>query len=278
METFPPNILSARAEEDLERTRSFYASSFNELRKLRVTSVQSAEECPRKWFRDNIGVDIVPSQNVHSRIGTICHLLAENFLRRNCLHTDMLTPQETSEITKELFAITNIREVQNFIAYSARLETFIVDWELLEIEQEYEIPVGLSLPVFGQIDAVFRNRRTGAMLVLDHKTNRRPETKEEWKAKLQPQAYSYAVMHKYRCNSITFKIGQVNQSTDIEFSYQADELERIRDRFHSIWNTILANRQSPPAKRNKYCQYCAHKEDCPKYQALKNITFHFTGK
>lgn len=271
----PINILSARAEEDLERTKSFYANSFDELLKLRVTSVQSAEECPRKWFLDNIGKYAVPTTNVHLRIGTICHLLAENYLRRMCFHIDMLTPEETHAVTKELFSITNIKEVQNFLAYTTRLEKFLVNWELLEIEQEYQIPVELSLPVFGQIDCVFRHRTTGAILVLDHKTNRRPETKEVWKAKLQPQAYAFAVMHKYRVNTIIFKIGQVNQPNDIEFEYSSDLIHEVKTRFHKIWDHILAVKDNPDAKRNKYCDYCAHKETCPKYLALKNLQLYF---
>lgn len=254
--------------EDLARTMSFYAKSFSEVKKLRVTSFQSAEECPRRWFKDTIGENIKPSQNTHSRIGTIVHLLCENIIKRSCWNIEFLTDKQLTSAIAELYKLAPLKELENFNKYAERLSNFAKDWELLEVEQEYEIPVNLPVPVFGQLDAIFRNKHSGNIRIVDHKTNRKPETREQWKAKLQPQLYSLAVMSKYRLNDITFQIGQVNNKEEIIFAYTSKELDGILSRSKRIWDTLVDKQLNPPAKLNNYCIYCAHVSDCKKYATV----------
>jgi CRISPR/Cas system-associated exonuclease Cas4 (RecB family) len=64
----------------------------------------------------------------------------------------------------------------------ARLEAFLRDYEVLEVEKEHVVPLSPNLDLYARADAVVRERSTGLLFVINFKTS---DNKKDWTLKWQ---------------------------------------------------------------------------------------------
>lgn len=253
-------------EQQEKRNISFLFESVSNVSKIRVTTAQEIEKCPRRWSR-SLGrpiykepireVESTKKTKNYSLIGTLVHLYVENAVISHFTGQD-LDNDFMAEIL-EMFFVESPEESMNLAKYVARLKKTLADYELLATEQEVQIPVTIPIPVFGQIDAIFRNTKTGEIRIVDHKTNRKPDYEKDWRKKLQVVSYCAAVCEIYGVPNVSFMVGKVNLDSDLIFD-MPNPYDEANRRYFQIYQSIMKN--ADEAAVNDECKYCGFRNEC----------------
>lgn len=235
---------------------------------LRVTSAEEAEKCIRKYrnkpisFGENISLYDAVSSDSRERfgfVGTMIHILAEIHLRliTGGSNLEFVSPEEVGLIMAGLSDIIPKAEQVKWSAYQRRLTIRFAGSTLLTCEGRMEIPVDLSFKVTGGIDAIVKDKN-GKIVVIDHKTARRPENKGFWKTKLQIISYAFAASEKYNLlpsDKVSVFIGLVNHKEDIEEELKVASNEKIVMYRYKRLEEII-NSQDNTATPGNHCKYC----------------------
>lgn len=205
-----------------ERNDSFLFNSIGEVKKFRVTGLQTAEQCGKLWRinflrAESKAAGLTSRGNKYTKIGTLIHLLAEDFILKTMTGNGVLQDGDEQAIIDALKSeeLDDFKSYLNFQAYKVRLMMRLIGAELIAVEKNLVIP-NTYVELEGQADLIFRNRE-GNITILDHKTNRKPVENHKWTSKFQINAYAAAICEQYNVESVRFVIGNVNQTTDNYF-------------------------------------------------------------
>ena len=169
---------------------------------LRVTSLRTFEECPFTWAATYLG-EAKGEDNEYSKIGTAAHSIMENFLLElwptsvcaNISQTRRLAMSPEDKIIDDeiLWKIIPEDEVSKLHEYMDTFsDMFEAGYTLLTLEETLEQNVdGVPIPIRGHSDAKFLSP-SGAIVIVDHKTNRTHDTADWWRRQLQQLLYARA--------------------------------------------------------------------------------------
>lgn len=238
--------------------------SLDELEAVRVTQVARFHECPASWRAMMLG----QGENCESqaaRTGTAAHLVIERYLRREFELESW--PYQQQYLLQQGANEEEARHVlQYLIDLAYRRE------QVLDIERELRCYlIQGAPPVKGHLDAVFA-AQDGAIIIRDHKTNRKLESVDEWRRKPQTLFYSAMARQTWLGRPIIFEIGYVLLGKVITWECPpADDL-KVFDLYSEFWDAFRVYRRSNewPERINENCRYCSVRRSCPTLQAANN--------
>ena len=132
--------------------------------------------------------------------GTFCHLLMERWEKGEIPAIALAEEYEAgydNALTHAFPPFPATMPEKFYLAglnYFEKFDGFDEDYEILEVEEKFQIEIG-GYPFVGICDVVCRNRKTGKIEVIDHKTKSRSSMKKELDL-YRKQLYTYAIYIK----------------------------------------------------------------------------------
>jgi len=262
--------------------------------------------CPHKWYRDYILKEKEFEDNLIMTFGTAIHETVQNYLKTLYEISDAEAEKidtakffmesfnkqiETKKIphTKEEYDdfVEDGRLIMNeFKEPSNRLLHFPRDrWELLGIEDKFEVDIRNNVVINGFIDIVFKEKQTGNIRIVDFKTSTRGWTnynKEDFTKTSQLVLYKALYSKKYNVPlskiNVEFFIlkRKLYDETKAKYpqsriqlfkpdAYQKDVLEVLHE-FGKFVDTCFIDGEhnlnikypKNPGKGKKNCKYCPY--------------------
>jgi len=132
-------------------------------------------QCPRSFYLMYVEKDSDPLDNFFGQVGTWCHklleewakseesafLLAEKFHDGFEANVTMAPPKFPKNLWQNSF--------DQCLAYFEQFNGFGDEWEVISVEDKFVIKLD-KYDISGIADLVLRNRETGAIRIIDHKT------------------------------------------------------------------------------------------------------------
>jgi hypothetical protein len=169
------------------------------MRYISRSSFDTFRECPRKGYWRYLSGPFEGSTTLgleedrfswHLALGIAWHLGAERLLNRG----DALEAFEASKPAHEgLGEVEREWLLAAFLAWErGKQEEFFERWEVLSIEDEFEIPISPNVVLYTRADAVVRDRADGSCWVLNWKT---ASDVKDWNKKwfFDPQGWTEAI-------------------------------------------------------------------------------------
>ena len=221
---------------------------------LRASTVTAFELCPRQWAsRYYYGTE--EKESAALRTGTAAHSVIEDALRGRPLDLsvmkDVKRPGESKAVLEYVSSLEGLRA-----------KTWLV-------EHRWELPWRSDAPpLSGTMDVVAVD--PDMLLIADHKTNRKPETVDDWKKKIQPRLYAYAARRLWDWTGypmIRFQIGYVLLGIEREWTIGPEEDDITIARVGTAWDAMLEYERLNgwPERLNPYCRYCPIKNYCQSF-------------
>jgi len=238
-----------------------YTANNKTITALRVTSAQSFEECPAKWFNENF-VETERRDSPYATIGTAVHAIIERFLIARKAGEQAFAIIDKDENWSK---IPNADERKNLRKYLDLLDKREYEIIATEYEFSFEMYPGY-LPILGHIDLILFDKTTNTIIVWDHKTNRGYEGVEVWRHKLQPRLYTMAVRRMFpEAKNIRFVIGYVNLVTTVEWTITEEDDLVTFGRCGKIYGELERNQFE--TRIGTGCQYCSLRSTCLAFSA-----------
>jgi CRISPR/Cas system-associated exonuclease Cas4 (RecB family) len=246
--------------------------SLDDLKSIRVTSLDTFRTCPSKWRASILGYgEEVKSKAAET--GTLLHQIIEDYLfRKFKLYTnecqDIQIMLENAGVpAKERLAL--ISYLQSITPYRERIKAVEYEFKLQFVEN--------APPVVGHIDLLLDDD-DGGITIIDHKSNRTYQEVNYWKKQLQLQFYAGAV-HCIWPNAphIRCQIGYILLNETVNWEFTQDEIRNYLHYLSTIYHEFIEefrvySRTSEfPERVNSHCKYCSVKRDCRtlQYQHLE---------
>lgn len=241
------------------------APSIRDLEYLRVTALRTFEECPHTWASRWLG-GVEGDKSEAASIGTAVHAICEDLLMS--LHQPGHEPADTTEHWR----IVPEHEQGNVHEYLESLAGLPLARALAVEERFYTHMRDDAPPISGQWDFVAETHG-GALLIVDHKTNRTAHSKDWWAAQLQPLMYAWAARQEWpEYKEVVFRIGYPNLGSSVQWVTDPADDDRLRNRFNSIWTRMLEYEASRnwPQTINDNCTWCPVKSQCAEHNRVVN--------
>lgn len=150
------------------------------------------------------------------------------------------------------------------LAYFIRFDGFGDQYEVLSVEERFEIDIGGN-PFVGIADLILRNKETGGITVIDHKSKSMQSIKKSLHACTR-QLYTYAayVKQKYGVfpEMLRFNMFRYNAFIDEPFSMENYE-ETVRWIRETI-ERIKAEKDWQVSSSGYFCRFiCSTRNSCP---------------
>jgi hypothetical protein len=177
------------------------------LRYISRSSFDAFRECPRKGFwrylsgpfgeDSTLGLEEATGMNQHYALGIVWHSGAEVLLKGG-------TGQEAYSAAAAVAEVFPLEPYWHnwllaaFLAWErAKREDFFTQWEVLSVEEEFEIPISPNVVLYTRADAVVRSRSDGSCWVLNWKT---ASDVKDWTKKwfFDPQGWTEALAAESR--------------------------------------------------------------------------------
>jgi len=221
-----------------------------ELTHLSASCIAAWEECPQRWAAGYLeGIKGTP--NIYAEIGTAVHEFLAAYLSKANLptHLEVIPPEEYKLMLDYAGELNDLRT------------------RTIGVEKKITFkPVKGAPPILGYLDWVGRSV-DGSLVIMDHKTNRRYETTDEWRAKIQPQIYALSkeYVKDFRGFPRTrIRIGYVNLGTSVEWEHDPSTNGQIIERIERAWEGMKSGQY--PATVNEHCGNCPGKDICEAYR------------
>lgn len=196
-------------------------------------------KCPYKFYL--IYMERCDKQSkFHAEYGSFIHSILEKYFKREfneqqCL--DYYIENFDEEVTAYIRESTKDKLYMAGIDYFTNLEWQYDDYEILEVEKKAEFKVG-KFNFVGYIDVLLKNKETGEITILDHKTGEFPIGKkggvlkakqEEYDSyKKQLYLYSIYVKDKYGVYPTYIKWNYTRSSDILQLPFILEEFEGIK--------------------------------------------------
>lgn len=162
------------------------------------------DECPRSWYLEKFGTDIFgeklePLDNAFSQAGIIVHKVLEQWAKGE------LTKEELKDEFLGTYDMGVTIEFPPYLGnYSDRMRSAVSDYfdnfngfegyEVLSAEQPIECQIH-GVTMLGYVDLILKDKQTGGIVIVDHKSKSLSTFKKEQK-KMWRQQYLYATWVK----------------------------------------------------------------------------------
>lgn len=240
-----------------------YPRSLGDIPHLSNSNVTIFEECPRRWASNYIFGEKGPS-GVAAKVGS-------------ALHEEMETVQETRQVSSvDKLVAKGVKKDEAIKAINYQHRHVAQPIRPSLVEQEFYIKLSDDIPqILAYIDQLdFIDEET--VLITDHKSNRRIDSLEEWKKKLQPPLYALIVRTHYpQVKTVKFKIGYIMFEQDLEWEISKEESDAVISRIQMAWDAMKAYGRGTsnvpnllwfPEVVGDGCQWCHLKSKCKSFQ------------
>ncbi len=227
---------------------------------VRVTGVGGYRECPKAWVTRTF--ELVPERkSPYAAVGTSVHAVIEAYLRKQ--HDGPDDPRwGEQEVTLRAAGVRD-SEIENLRGYIRSLEEWRDSVIVIEHEFKLEMP-GFGLPIMGHQDVVFA-LADGALMIVDHKTNRKYADQSWWAKQFQPRLYAWAARKLWpQYHNVWYQIGYVNLGTVVRWQTSPSDDEATEHELRAIWEEMLAHNQLQdfPERFNDGCGWCPLHRSC----------------
>lgn len=193
--------------------------------------LNSYGNCPKEWKEHYI--DELPSEgNCFAEFGSCCHSLYEDYAKGNLAEYEMGEEfdKRYPEYLKHDFpafhdnAMAKDYYLRGSVAFWS-FQGFPENWEIIAVEQRCDVKI-FDRRFLGFIDLLVRNKDTGKLIVVDHKSKKKFYTQNELQHyAIQPYLYSKWVYETYgeypeKLIFNLFKSGEM-----VEIPFDRDEYE-----------------------------------------------------
>ena len=157
------------------------------------------------------------------------------------------------------------------LQYFESFDGFGEDWEVVESESKFQINVG-GYPFVGIVDLVLRNKQSGELWVIDHKSKSASSMKKELPV-FRRQLYTYAafVKEKYGVfpNKISFNM--FKEGTFIDEPFNLEQYNETMDWIVDTIESILFETDWLVSPSSYFCRFvCSCFDFCPAKDAVLN--------
>lgn len=150
------------------------------MRYISRSSFDSFRECPRKGFwrylsgpfdgSDVKGLEEPGPPNPHYTLGIVWHEGAEKLLAGESGEA-AFDAAANHPLLEQLDPLWQQWLLAAYLAWErAKQEEFLQQWEVLSVEEEFEIPISPNVVLYTRADGVIRDRSDGSVWVLNWKT------------------------------------------------------------------------------------------------------------
>lgn len=138
--------------------------------------VNSVSKCKYAWYKTYC-TDEEKSENAYAQFGSLCHKAIEKYLRGELdmftapqYYMDHYSEYVTCNFPANAYVDLGEKTYEQGLAYFNNINFDFDRYEVLEVEQEHLFKVG-KYPFRGFIDALYRDRETGDIIIRDQKTS-----------------------------------------------------------------------------------------------------------
>lgn len=169
--------------------------------KFSFSSLTSYEHCPM-GFKLHYIDKVESSGNGFSDYGTLCHKLLEEYAKNQ---TPMIALAEEYESRFDKEVINSFppypkgmgqKYYDAGLKYFEEFDGFGDEWEIISVEEKFELDIE-GYTIIGLADLVLKNKNTGEIMVVDHKSKSASSMKKELNV-YRKQLYIYAMYVKDR--------------------------------------------------------------------------------
>ncbi|MEY2426233.1 MAG: hypothetical protein QOI61_1805 [Actinomycetota bacterium] len=188
--------------------------------RLSASQLSTYENCPRRWFYGNV-LRLHDSTSVWADFGNLIHDVLEKFLAPGSAVEysldallDLAEEMWTDDVAQFAPQRTQARrEMRDVLENWWSMEGSLFDRaQVLDVEHEFEFPVGDRVVVRGFIDRVDRDPDRGGIAVVDYKTGGRPPSEAEVEDDVQLAVYYLAALR-------STELAAVGPPTRLELRY-----------------------------------------------------------
>jgi len=226
------------------------------------SKLSTFETCPYSFFLQYMQDPPLPKQqNAWAEYGILCHSLLEEYakgeLPANCL---------TAEYKKRYgdVVVHNFppfpkgyaeKAFQQGVDYFDRFTGFGEQYEVVSTEEKFRINIG-AYPFVGISDLVLRNKETGNLVVIDHKTKSESSMKNELELyKKQLYVYAEHVKRKYGKPPVSIQFNMIKGDQPITESFSEEKLQETLQWAEDTIDTIIMEEDWEAKPNNYYCRY-----------------------
>ena len=236
-------------------------------------------KCPYKFYL--IYIEKVEKRSkFHAEYGAFIHSILEKYFKREfteqqCL--DYYIENFEEEVISYIKDSTKEKLYMAGIDYFTSLEWKYDDYEILEVEEKARFKIG-KYEFIGFIDVLLRNKNTGEITILDHKTGEFPIGKkggilkaraEEYENyKKQLYIYSIYVRDKYGVYPTYLEWNYTRTSDVLRLPFEEDELENTKTWVIDSLEQILKEKKFEPIRNYMNCKMLCDVEDECEYNRI----------
>ena len=215
--------------------------------------------------------------NAFSDYGTWCHKLLEKWAKNQIPSFALAEEYEAhydDEVTHSFPPFPAGMGQKYFdagLAYFESFDGFGDEWEVVSSEERFELDIG-GYPFVGVVDLVLRNKNTGSLWVIDHKSKSEASMKKELSV-FRRQLYTYAMFVKQKFGKYPEKLSfnMFKEGTWIHEDFDVDECNKTVEWIVDTIESILFEADWLVSPSSFFCRFiCGCFDMCPAREAVLN--------
>lgn len=250
--------------------------------------IGSYKQCPYSFYLMYIEKEKKPESNFYAEVGSFVHKILEMIFKGE-LELDDAPEYFRKNWTKNVKTkLTEKTRMDNtYLACATYLADVDFEWlndyEVLGIEKKIRTKIG-GYPFVGYIDLLLREKATGKIIVLDHKSAKYPLQKDE-KTPLKAHAqefesykrqlylYSKAVIEEYGVEPVMLMWNHFKDQKYVRVEFNRKDYEAAIEWFLSMIKQIEKDILFMPKKDFFYCaNLCNFRNTC-EYRERKKFVY-----
>ena len=241
------------------------------------------ETCPYEWYltyieTDKDGNPLQPKeQNFYAAYGSFCHRILEQIFKQKLTLSDALQLYINDfdyEVTEDVRAATREKYFDAGLSYFAELSPdWLSAYEVIGVEKECRFRIA-GRKFLGFIDLTLREKATGHLICLDHKSAEWPlnqngsvkKTKQKSydSYKIQSYLYSKPIYEEYGRYPKELRWNYFRENRCLALPFVEKEYTEALTWAENTIQTIYKEQAFPPHLNYFYCcQLCGFRRSCP---------------
>lgn len=227
--------------------------------------------CPYAFYLTHMQDPPLPqAQNAWAEFGTLCHSLLEEY-GNGTLTAEMLVPEYKKRYPTEVIhqfppvgkGNYGEKTYNEGLEYFSQFSGFGDEYDVVSTEEKFLIEVR-GYKIAGISDLVLRNKETGKLIVVDHKTKGASSMRKDIST-FKKQLYLYAehVKQKYGEYPDELRFNMIRNKDTIAEKFSIDKLEEMKDWVEETIDIICLEDEFAPNPNMFYCRHiCSMIEHC----------------
>ena len=245
--------------------------------------VQSASACLYSWYLSYIeGREGLP--NAYAQFGTVCHETLEKFLKGELdifdvpqYYQEHYSDYVTCDFPPNKYVDLGEKTYLQGEDYFNNLNFDFDRYEILGVEKEYFFNVG-KYPFHGFIDALYRDKETGDIVILDHKSSSfkylksggisKSDAEHFLQFRRQEYLYSISIIEEYgKVDYLSWNM--IRDKREIKIPFDKEEFEASKqwaiDTIQTLEQEVL---WSPDNSSSYFCNVLCNNRDVCSYRQI----------